>query len=216
MTRRERVVLVIDELSRAYPDARCLLEFGGVPHRLLLSTILSAQTTDDSVNRVTPILWKAYPRLEDLAAAAPEEVERIIHPLGFFRNKARSLIGAASWLVYRTGGRVPDSMEGLLEIPGVGRKTANVVLGTIFGKPALIVDTHVKRLSFRMGFTSSEDPDRIETDLEKLVPPDRRTAFSHQMGFHGRRVCTAKSPKCSSCSIFPICPRRGLGRSQCK
>lgn len=214
MTRRERAVLVADELSRTYPDARCLLDFGGVPHRLLLSTILSAQTTDDSVNRVTPLLWRAFPRLEDLASAQPGKVERIIHPLGFFRNKARSIIGAASWLVSRTGGRVPDTMEELLEIPGVGRKTANVVLGTIYGKPALIVDTHVRRLSLRMGFTVSEDPDRIEKDLEKLVPPERRTAFSHQMGFHGRRVCTARSPKCGSCTISSICPKKGLGQER--
>ncbi len=210
MTRRERAALVADELSRSYPDARCLLDFGGVPYRLLLSTILSAQTTDDSVNRVTPRLWRAFPRLEDLAAAPPGEVERIIHPLGFFRNKARSVIGAACWLQSRSGGRVPDTMEELLEIPGVGRKTANVVLGTIYGKPALIVDTHVKRLSLRMGFTSSQDPDRIEKDLEKLIPPERRTAFSHQMGFHGRRVCTARSPMCDACAVCRICPRKGL------
>jgi endonuclease III len=210
MNRRERAGAVAEILAGLYPDAHCLLEYGGVPWKLLLSTILSAQTTDESVNRTTPKLWKAFPDLPSLASAPTERLEEIIHPLGFFRSKTKSLKGAAEWLLANSGGDVPDVMDRLLEIPGVGRKTANVLLGTVYGKPAIIVDTHVRRLSCRMGFTNSDDPDRIESDLEKLIPPAGRTAFSHRMGFHGRRVCTARSPKCPSCPILDICPRKGL------
>lgn len=210
MNRRQRAEAVAEILSGLYPDAHCLLEYGGVPWRLLLSTILSAQTTDESVNRTTPKLWRAFPDLLSLASAPSDRLEEIIHPLGFFRSKSRSLKGAAGWLLDNSGGEVPDEMDRLLEIPGVGRKTANVVLGTVFGKPAIIVDTHVRRLSCRMGFTSSDDPDRIESDLEKLIPASGRTAFSHRMGFHGRRVCTARSPKCPTCPILGICPRKGM------
>jgi endonuclease-3 len=194
MTRRDRAEAIADRLDALYPDARCLLDYGGDPRRLLLATVLSAQTTDDSVNRVTPRLWKKWPDLESLASAQPSELEKVVHPLGFFRSKSRSIRAAASWLLDHHGGEVPESMEELLLIPGVGRKTANVVRGEAFGLPAIIVDTHVRRLSRRMGLTASEDPDRIETDLLKVVPEARRTAFSHRLGFHGRRVCTARAP----------------------
>lgn len=210
MTRKERATAIADRLEGLYPDARCLLDYGGDPRRLLLSTVLSAQTTDDSVNRVTPRLWKRWPDLESLASARVPEVEEVIHPLGFFRSKTRSIRAAAAWLLERHGGEVPSSMEELLLVPGVGRKTANVVRGEAFGLPAIIVDTHVKRLSHRMDLSRSEDPDRIEFDLMGVVPEGRRTAFSHRLGFHGRRVCTARAPKCASCALLDICPRRGV------
>lgn len=205
-----RAVEIVRILSERYPDARCMLEYGKVPYRLLLSTILSAQTTDEAVNRVTPLLWEAFPDLRSLASAPRADVERIIHPLGFFRAKAASIQGAAAWLLENTHGRVPEGFDDLLRIPGVGRKTANVVRAEIHGLPALIVDTHVKRLSFRLGLTESDDPGRIEADLEKLVPPASRTLFSHSVGFHGRRICTARKPSCGSCALSSLCPRKGL------
>lgn len=207
---RERAVEIVRILSEEYPDARCMLDYGNVPYRLLLSTIMSAQTTDEAVNRVSPALWEAYPDLESLARAPRPDVERIIHSLGFFRAKSASIQGAAAWLLENTGGRVPEDFDDLLRIPGVGRKTANVVRAELHGLPALIVDTHVKRLSFRLGLTSSDDPARIETDLEKLVPSASRTVFSHSIGFHGRRVCTARKPSCGSCSLASLCPKKGL------
>jgi len=206
---RDRAAETARLLAEEYPDAHCLLEYGGVPYRLLLSTILSAQTTDESVNRVTPVLWNAFPDLPSLATAERSEVERIIHPLGFFRSKAASIQGAAAWLL-DNGGEVPREFDRLLLIPGVGRKTANVVRAELFGLPALIVDTHVKRLSCRLGFTSSTDPGRIEQDLEKIIPPEKRTLFSHSLGFHGRRVCMARRPGCPSCVLAGFCPRNGL------
>ncbi len=209
MRMRDRAAETVRLLGEEYPDARCLLEYGGVPYRLLLSTILSAQTTDESVNRVTPVLWKAFPDLRSLAGAERSEVERIIHPLGFFRSKTASIQGAAAWLL-DNGGDVPREFDRLLLIPGVGRKTANVVRAELFGLPALIVDTHVKRLSCRLGFTSSGDPGRIEQDLEKIIPPEERTLFSHALGFHGRRVCIARRPGCPSCVLSGFCPRNGL------
>jgi len=212
MTRKQRASVIADRLDALYPDAKCLLDYGGDPRRLLLATVLSAQTTDDSVNRVTPLLWERWPDLESLAAAKQVEVEKIIHPLGFFRSKARSLRGAAGWLLEHHAGQVPSSMEDLLRVPGVGRKTANVVRGEAFGLPALIVDTHVKRLSFRLALAASQDPDRIEADLARVVPSARRTAFSHGLGFHGRRVCMARAPRCASCALLDLCPRNGLGR----
>ncbi len=210
MKRRDRALMAAGLLSEMYPGARCLLEYGGVPWRLLIATILSAQTTDDSVNRVIPSLWEAFPDPASLAAADLGEVERIVHPLGFFRSKARSITGAASWLVENGRGEVPSTMERLLSIPGVGRKTANVVLGEVWSKPALIVDTHVKRLSARLDFSRSTDPDRIESDLARLIPPRMRTRFSHTLGFHGRRVCTARRAMCAGCRLLEICPRIGV------
>lgn len=210
MRKAERAAAITGLLAGTYPDARCMLDYGGVPYRLLLSTIMSAQTTDDSVNRVAPLLWAEYPDLESLAKAGKADVERIIHPLGFFRSKAASVTGAAEWLLSRHGGEIPQEFDELLEIPGVGRKTANVVRAELFGKPALIVDTHVKRLSFRLGLSSSTDPARIEEDLARIVPPASRTLFSHALGFHGRRVCRALRPACAECILADLCPRKGV------
>jgi len=197
LKRSEVLGIILGKLPEMYPDARCMLEFRN-PGQLLVATVLSAQTTDEAVNRVTPVLWQAYPTLRELAAAGQTEVERIVHPLGFFRNKARSIIGAARHLTALE--HFPSTMEELLKVPGVGRKTANVVLGECFHVPAIIVDTHVKRLSGRLDLTDETDPDRIELDLRKQIPENLQTSFSHQLGFHGRALCKARSPLC------PLCP----------
>jgi len=208
--RRERLELLLDMLPKLYPDARCMLDYQGRPERLLVATILSAQTTDDAVNRVTPRLWDRWPDLASLAGADRAEVEDVVHPLGFFRSKARSIQRAAGTVLESYGGSVPDSMEELTRLPGVGRKTANVVLGEAFGRPAIIVDTHVKRLAGRLDLTRRTKPDRIEEDLRKLVPESAQTDFSHQLGFHGRSVCTARGPACDDCPLLQMCPRRGV------
>ncbi|MBN1435387.1 endonuclease III [Candidatus Fermentibacterales bacterium] len=210
MTRKQRLDAIMPILADEYPDARCLLDYGGDPFRLLIATILAAQTTDESVNRVTKTLWPRFPGPAALAAADRTELERIVHPLGFFRNKSRRISEASRHVLERHGGVVPDNMEDLLEIPGTGRKTANVVLGEAFGQPAIIVDTHVKRLSGRIDLSRRTDPDGIERDLMRLVPSADRTDFSHRLGFHGRRVCKARAPACRSCPIAGYCPRRGL------
>ncbi|MBD3369738.1 endonuclease III [Candidatus Fermentibacteria bacterium] len=212
MTRKQRFENLFGMLPVLYPDARCLLDYDGSPFRLLISTILAAQTTDRKVNEVTPKLWSRYGSPAELADAPSDELERIVHPLGFFRNKARAVARAAERVAVDFGGRVPPSMSGLLSIPGVGRKTANVVLGEAFGKPALIVDTHVRRLSLRLDLTRKKNPDLVERDLAEHVPPARRTSFSHQLGFHGRQVCHARKPACASCVFDDFCPHRGVGR----
>jgi len=212
MRRAQRVEELLERLPELYPDAGCLLDYGGSPQRLLIATILSAQTTDAAVNSVTPELWRRWPDLRALAGADRGEVEEVVHPLGFFRSKARSIQRTAEAVVSRHGGRVPDTMEELVELPGVGRKTANVVLGEAFGRPAIIVDTHVKRLSGRLDLTRRKGPDRIEEDLRRLIPRERQTSFSHQLGFHGRDTCTARSPSCDRCPFLQMCPRRGLGQ----
>jgi endonuclease-3 len=212
MTRRERITLLLEELPRLYPGARCLLDFDGSPEKLLFATILSAQTTDAAVNRVTPELWKSYPDIESLASADTKELEGIVHPLGFFRNKAGSLKKAAAWLLEHNCGKVPANMRELTRVPGVGRKTANVVLGEVFGVPAIIVDTHVKRLSGRLDLTRKASPDDIETDLRRLVPAVRRTGFSHRLGFHGRSICHARKPACNQCTLLEFCPGIGVKR----
>ncbi|MFO7625654.1 MAG: endonuclease III [Candidatus Fermentibacteraceae bacterium] len=197
MKRSEVFGIILGKLPEMYPDAKCMLDFQD-PGQLLVATVLAAQTTDEAVNKVMPVLWRAFPSLRELAVAGQTEVEKIVHPLGFFRNKARSIIGAARHL---TGlEHFPSTMEELLKVPGVGRKTANVVLGECFDMPAIIVDTHVKRLSGRLDLTDETDPDRIELDLKKHVPDHLQTSFSHQLGFHGRALCKARSPLC------PLCP----------
>jgi len=203
LKRRDRVNFLLRKLPELYPDARCMLDYSG-PEHLLIATILAAQTTDEAVNRVTPVLFREYPALDRLAAAEPTSVESIIHSLGFFRSKSKSIIGAARHISGLDG--FPDNMEDLLKVPGVGRKTANVVLGECFGAAAIIVDTHVKRLSDRLDLTRETNPDRIEIELKKLIPPPSQTSFSHQLGFHGRRLCKAKTPMCPRCPFVSFCP----------
>ncbi len=209
MTRKERISTLLKLLPDMYPDAHCLLNYSGDPAKLLLATILSARTTDNAVNLVTPLIWEAFPTLEDIAEADSEILENILHPLGFFRAKTRSIKGAAAWLV-ENDKTVPDTIEELTTIPGVGRKTANVVIGEIFGIPAITVDTHFRRLSLRLDLTRNTNPEIIEQDLRKLIPPEKCTAFSHFLGFHGRQVCLSRKPKCTKCKFSEFCPKRGV------
>ena len=199
-------------LAEAYPgDAKdlCALVHDG-PFQLLAATILSAQTTDEAVNSVTPALFARYPTPGDLAAADPAEVERLVRATGFFRAKTRSLLGMAAALEDRFDGKVPTAMEDLVTIPGVGRKTANVVRSVGFGLPGLPVDTHVGRLSRRLGLTTESDPVKVEADLDAIVPARERGAFSLRLILHGRRICVARKPRCGSCVLAHICPKIGV------
>jgi endonuclease-3 len=197
---------VFARLKREYPDARTELD-SETPLQLLVATILSAQCTDKRVNMVTPTLFRTFPTAASLADAPPEKLEEIIKSTGFFRNKTKSLIGLGKALVERHNGEVPDSMDALVKLPGVGRKTANVVLGNAFGKnEGIVVDTHVARLSLRLGFTKEVDPVGIEQDLMPLFPREDWALLSHLLIFHGRRVCEARRPKCEICVLNDICP----------
>jgi endonuclease-3 len=196
-------------LTEVYPDAHCELDFTN-PLQLLVATILSAQCTDKRVNMVTPVLFAKYPTAADYAAADRAEVEAIIVSTGFFRAKTTSIIGMAQALCDRFGGEVPPRLKDLVTLPGVGRKTANVILGHVHGAPGMVVDTHVRRLSRRLGLTRSLDPTQIEIDLQKLLPPTEWTAFSMRLILHGRQVCFARAPRCSSCALLPECPQIGV------
>ena len=204
--RRARVRKIIARLQKAYPEATCALQHKSALE-LLVATILSAQSTDARVNMVTPALFAKYETAQDFANADPRVLEQEIHSAGFFRNKTKSIIGMAQALIERHGGTVPDTMEQLVQLPGVGRKTANVVLGTWFGKnEGIVVDTHVQRLATLLGLTRQRDPVKIERDLMTLVPRDKWTWFSHTLILHGRRVCIARRPKCEICVINRLCP----------
>ena len=206
MTVRQRVAQLVEILPQVYPSAHCELDFRN-PLQLLIATILSAQCTDKRVNMVTPALFKKYPRARDYAAAPPAELEKAIKSTGFFRNKTKSIRGATAAIAEKFGGRVPDTMEQLRELPGVGRKTANVVLGNAFHKDeGIVVDTHVVRLSQRLGLTKQTDPEKIETDLMKLVPREHWTNWSHWLIWHGRRRCFARKPDCRRCELLQLCP----------
>ena len=197
---------VTARLKAEYPDARTELDWSN-PLELLVATILSAQTTDVQVNRVTESLFSKYRTAEDYADSTPDELEEDIRPTGFYRNKARSLRGMASALVEEHGGEVPRTMSELVALPGVGRKTANVVLGNAFGvNEGIVVDTHVRRVSGRLGLTESQDPVKIEQDLMEVVPEEDRTIFSHLLILHGRRTCKARKPDCPNCILNDICP----------
>jgi endonuclease-3 len=201
---------VFARLRKAHPNAHCELDHE-TPLRLLVATILSAQCTDKRVNMVTPVLFKTYPTAASLADARQEHLEEIIKSTGFFRNKARSLIGLGKALVERHGGDVPDSMEALVKLPGVGRKTANVILGNAFRKnEGVVVDTHVGRLSGRLGLSRNTDPEKIEADLMPLFPQEDWAMVAHVLIFHGRRVCDARAPKCEICTLNEICPSSTL------
>jgi len=196
----------IERLKSEYPGAKTALDWKN-PLELLVATILSAQTTDVRVNAVTPTLFAKYPTAADYAAADPTELEEDIRPTGFFRNKAKSLRGMARALVNDHGGEVPRTMEDLVALPGVGRKTANVVLGNAFSiDEGVVVDTHVRRLSNRLGFTTHNDPEKIERDLMQTVPKRDWTVFSHLLILHGRSVCKARKPACSDCVVNDLCP----------
>lgn len=206
--RRARAAEVAALLAAAYPEATCALIHAG-PFQLLAATILSAQCTDARVNMVTPTLFARWPDAAALAEAPQEAVEEVIRSTGFFRNKAKSLRGMARALVERHGGDVPADIDALVKLPGVARKTANVVLGTAFGVPAgVVVDTHVHRIAQRLGLSSEHDPNKVERDLMDALPREAWTDFSHRLILHGRRVCSARSPRCAECVLREGCPSR--------
>ena len=204
--RRERAARVYELLVECYPAAHCALHHRN-PYELAVATILSAQCTDERVNKVTPALFERYPEAEDLAGARQSDVEELIHSTGFFRNKARNLIGMATAVTEKHGNELPRTMKELVALPGIGRKTANVILGNAFGlDEGVVVDTHVKRLAGRMGFTRYPDPIRVERDLMKLFPRKNWTLLAHLLIFHGRQVCAARKPRCEECAMSRLCP----------
>jgi endonuclease-3 len=201
----KRVAAILAGLDAAYPNATCELNYSNA-FQLLIATILSAQCTDVRVNQVTSELFRKYTKPEDFASASPAELEKEIRPTGFFRNKTKSIMGASKGLIERFGGEVPRTMEEILTLPGVARKTGNVVLGTAYGiTSGIVVDTHVIRLSQRLDLTRNGDPKKIEHDLMKVIPEGKWIKFSHQLIWHGRRVCAARKPKCAECNLESLC-----------
>lgn len=207
---RERAAEMNRRLHECYPGARCELDFG-TPLQLLVATVLSAQTTDVGVNRVTPALFARYPDAASLAGADRAELETIIRPTGFFRQKTAALIGIGQALVDRFAGRVPNRLDDLVTLPGVGRKTANVVLGNAFGVPGITPDTHFIRVTGRMGWTDSAKPDQVERQVGELFDQSEWVQLSHNVIWHGRRRCHARTPACGVCPVAPLCPGFGIG-----
>ncbi len=204
-TNSNRVRAILEKLDQAYPAAICALEHGD-PFQLLVATILSAQCTDVRVNQVTPALFQKYASPEAFAYANPRELQQDIRPTGFFRNKTKSIIGASKKIVEELGGQVPRTMEEILTLPGVARKTANVVLGTAYGiASGIVVDTHVQRLARRLDLSRNTDPKKIEPDLMRIIPKEKWILFSHQLIWHGRRVCQARKPRCVECNLERLC-----------
>jgi len=200
---------VLDFLANEYPGARVLLDHRD-PFQLLVATVLAAQCTDERVNGLTPALFRAWPGPAAFAKASRVEVEEAVRPTGFYRNKAKAIRELSAVLVERHDGRVPRTMEELTALPGVGRKTASILLGACFGVPALPVDTHVGRVSFRLGWTASKDPARIEEDLAGAIPRVMWWEFATRLGWHGRQVCVARRPRCPECGLVAVCPKRGV------
>ena len=204
--RKNRAAVIFELLEREYPEAMTALDHRN-PFELAVATILSAQCTDERVNQVTPELFRRYPDPVALASATRDELEQVVHSTGFFRNKAKNLIGMARALIGEHGGELPRTLAELTRLPGVGRKTANVILGNAFGiDEGVVVDTHVKRLAGRMGFTKETNPERVEMDLMELFPRERWTPLSHLLIFHGRGPCPARKPRCHECGIAQLCP----------
>jgi endonuclease-3 len=201
---KTKAQVILKLLEQHYPAAHCTLDFAD-PLQLLVATVLSAQCTDERVNKVTPEIFKKYPAAADYAAAPLAELEEVFHSTGFYRQKAKSIKQICQTLVDRFDGQIPPSLEELVKLPGIGRKTANVILGNAFGIPGIVVDTHVGRVSQRLGLTANTDPVKIEFDLMALVPQAKWTKFSHQLISHGRQICTAKKPKCLECFLLPHC-----------
>ncbi|MEM7008639.1 MAG: endonuclease III [Thermodesulfobacteriota bacterium] len=207
--KKQTALAVLSLLEDEYPNARCHLNFEG-PFELLIGCILSAQCTDKRVNQVTPELFRKYPTPYEFSKADQSELEEEIHSCGFYRAKAKSIVNCTKALVEEYDGEVPKTMDELTKLAGVGRKTANVVLGNYFGIPGIIVDTHIKRLSTRLGFTKNTDPTKIEYDLNELIPQEKWTIFSNSLGDHGRTVCHARKPICGDCMLSHLCPSAGL------
>ncbi|MEJ7591596.1 MAG: endonuclease III [Planctomycetaceae bacterium] len=210
LEQKERVKFIIQILKKLFPNAECALRHESA-FQLLVATILSAQCTDERVNQSTPELFLKYPDAANLAASSQEDVERIVRPLGFFRNKAANIRGMAQGLVDRFDGEVPQDIEQLVSLPGVGRKTASVVLGTWYGIPSgVVVDTHVRRITNLLGLTRSQNPEIIEREMMQIVPKSEWINFSHRLIHHGRQTCIARRPKCTACALLKFCPRIGL------
>jgi endonuclease-3 len=206
---KARAQKIVRLLAQTYPDAHCALHYQN-PLQLLIATILSAQCTDVRVNMVTPALFRRYLDAASFAAADQTELEKAIQSTGFFRNKARNIIACCKKIVEEHGGEVPGTMEELFALPGIGRKTANVILGNAFDVPGITVDTHVSRLSRRLGLTKNTDAEKIEQDLMQVIPQNEWTMFSHRMIFHGRQVCFARKPNCAGCTLKDVCPKIGV------
>ncbi len=204
MRKAEKIRFILDELERLYPTAECALHYTH-PYELLIATRLSAQCTDERVNKVTPALFAKYPTLEAFAAADFEELCDMVHSCGFYRGKAKSIIEMSQQILDRFDGKVPDNIEDLTSLSGVGRKTANLICGDIYGKPAIIADTHCIRLSNRLALASSTNPEIVERQLKAAIPPDRQTKFCHNLVHHGRAVCDARKPECASCPLTSVC-----------
>lgn len=206
MTKKQRALLLVDGLKREYPEAVCSLVADN-PFELLVATRLSAQCTDARVNLVTPALFDKYKTLDDYAEADVKDIENIIHSCGFYHGKARDIIEMARGVRDRFGGVVPDNIEDLTSLQGVGRKTANLIVGDVYKKPAVVADTHLIRLANRMGLVSTKDPKKVEMDLKKILPPEESNDFCHRAVLHGRAVCTARKPKCENCSLNDVCKK---------
>ena len=204
MTKKQKAALAVAALEKEYPDALCSLT-ETEPYRLLIAVRLSAQCTDARVNLVTPVLFERFPTLEELALAPVEEVEEIIHSCGFFRAKARDIVGMCRMLVEQYDKKVPDSIEDLLKLPGVGRKTANLICGDVYGKPAIVADTHLIRISNLLGLVDTKDPAKVEAQLKKIVEPEKSNDFCHRCVLHGRAVCVARRPDCPRCVMKDFC-----------
>ncbi len=204
MTRKERALMALEKLKDLYPEVKCSLNYSN-PLEMLLATQMSAQCTDASVNRVTQNLFKKYTCAEDFANASLEELQQDIKSIGLYKNKSKNIIACCKKILSDFDGKVPDNMDDLLTLPGTGRKTANLVLGDIFGKSAVVVDTHCIRLSGRIGLTTNTSPEKIEMDLKKLIPPHEQLDFCHRLVYHGRAVCNARNPKCEECTLKEIC-----------
>ncbi len=204
---KETALKIVELLEHEYPEALCSLEYEK-DYELLFATRLAAQCTDERVNKVTPTLYSRYPTLEALAEAKLEDVEEIIRSCGFFHTKARDIIAASQMLLVDFGGVVPDNMEDLLKLPGVGRKTANIILGDIYRKPAVVTDTHCIRLANRMGLAVGKDPYKVEMQLAELIPPEKQSDFCHRLVLHGRAVCSARKPTCEVCTLHDVCAKK--------
>lgn len=204
MRRKEIAEFAVEQLKADYPEAICSLDADD-PVQLIIATRLSAQCTDARVNLVTPELFSKYPTLEDYASAKIEDVEAIVRPCGFYHMKARDIIGMAQMILDEYGGTVPDTIDELVRLPGVGRKTANLIVGDVYKKPAVVADTHLIRISNRLGLVNTKDPYKVEMELKKLLPPEESNDFCHRCVLHGRAVCDARKPKCDTCNLKSFC-----------
>lgn len=210
MTKKQLALQAVEALKREYPDAICSLDYSD-PLQLLISVRLSAQCTDARVNLVTPALFSRFPTLEAFCEGTEEEIGELIHSCGFWRAKAKDILGACRMIKDEFGGKVPDNMEDLLKLPGVGRKTANLVLGDVYGKPAVVTDTHCIRIAGRLGLTANTAPEKVERDLWAVLPPEESNNFCHRLVLHGRAVCTARKAFCENCCMAGFCKKAGVG-----